>query len=847
MYTDVGNLKAASSEIKAIGKEISNTTKALAHMEKKLSSITGEFSSKTERLKRSMKGLRSEINDLNNLSATPRIELIEKGFSKLGALKQQLLSLSTTAAGIAIGSSIGGMIDEAKAAARERGLYAASGKTEKQMQDFDQLTNKIMDINPYLNKPQAMAMISRSEQLNPEHADKYAERAAMLSVTTVYSPEEHLRMMASMREGTGIDDATRLANSIQEMSNKVGDMNGKFVSSIVEFSEVNGKLLNTPEKMAAMVSEIKNLGILNDDKAFGALRESVTRLTNQEELTTILKTQFEGQGSRKPEEAQRMAEAEAKRLNTALTSGDKDEQRVALGKVMMAIASIEDQGTQQKILYNLGGMPGKEIPEEFAKLLDAAGKIATGEIRPQVGNEAQKAYEAATKENEYFALMKEQVLAKQVALETLSKVTNDLSGVLTGLSRFAASLAGGFNGWPDWGRYALLITIGVMGATSLITTTISTTRAFVSSLKLIYQAIREIPSSVKTKVSNWRKKGTDVDTGGSTSSSGKQLTRNSTNNKLTSISQNIYKAILELPSKLKTKWTNRGKKTPCIDTGGTDSTPQSFSREGESKSQNKTGNNKSKKNQKNYRSGRKSYKPSLQGGNSSSWKNGFSHGGGSSSLMSGFPQAESGISGSRGGVKGLFRRVPFLGQALSLVDFAQSDNKLETAAQLGAEALGGWGGAAAGAAAGAAIGSVVPVLGTAIGGVIGGLIGGFGGSMAGSAAFDGIKSLWQDEPPTTVAMPRRPLSKEMKQNLLQGIPAGPPVPEQSPVSGQQAKPQPISLTIPQITIPLHAEGVLQDIPTMLRMLSDPSVGQTIKNIIEKSLLDALETRGGVIV
>ncbi|WP_289137883.1 hypothetical protein [uncultured Brevibacillus sp.] len=841
MSTDVGNLKTASSEIKAIGKEISNTTKALAHMEKKLSSMTGEFSSKTERLKRSMKGLRSEINDLNNLSATPRIELIEKGFSKLGALKQQLLSLSTTAAGIAIGSSIGGMIDEAKAAARERGLYAASGKTEKQMQDFDQLTNKIMDINPYLNKPQAMAMISRSEQLNPENADKYAERAAMLSVTTVYSPEEHLRMMASMREGTGIDDATRLANSIQEMSNKVGDMNGKFVSSIVEFSEVNGKLLNTPEKMAAMVSEIKNLGILNDDKAFGALRESVTRLTNQQELTTILKTQFEGQGSRNPEEAQRMAEAEAKRLNTALASGDKDEQRVALGKVMMAIASIEDQGTQQKILYNLGGIPGKDIPEEFAKLLDAAGKIATGEIRPQVGNEAQKAYEVATKENEYFALMKEQVLAKQVALETLSKVTNDLSGVLTGLSRFAASLAGGFNGWPDWGRYALLITIGVMGATSLISSTIFTTRAFVSSLKLIYQAIREIPSSVKTKVSNWRTKGTDVNTGGPTSS-GKQQPRNSTDRKPAPIFQNIYKAILELPSKLKTKWTNGGKETPSIDTGGTGSTPQSSSRKGESKSQNKTN-----KNQKKNSSGRNSNQLGLQGAGSSSPKNGFAHGGGTSSLINGFSHTESGIAGFKGGAKGLLRRVPLLGQALSLVDFAQSDNKLETAAQLGTEALGGWGGAAAGAAAGAAIGSVVPVLGTAIGGVIGGLIGGFGGSMAGSAAFDGIKSLWQDEPPTTVAMPRRPLSKEVRQNLLQSMPAGPPVPDQSPVSGHQVKPQSISLTIPQITIPLHAEGVLQDIPTMLRMLSDPSVGQRIKDIIEKSLLDALETRGGVTV
>lgn len=182
--------------------------------------------------------------------------------------------------------------------------------------------------------------------------------------------------------------------------------------------------------------------------------------------------------------------------------------------------------------------------------------------------------------------------------------------------------------------------------------------------------------------------------------------------------------------------------------------------------------------------------------------------------------------------KGLAKKVPLLGTVLNLSSLFKSKNKLETAAQIGSESLGGWGGAAAGAAAGAALGSFVPILGTAVGGLIGGAIGGIGGSMLGSAAYDGIKSWWQGR-------------SVQSASSNQPIPSGPPMPDSSPASNVREQPQSVSITIPQITIPLHADGVLQDIPTMLKMLGDPTVGQKIKSIIEKSLLDALETRGGV--
>ncbi|MFG0215870.1 hypothetical protein ACFU8X_22470, partial [Brevibacillus porteri] len=204
---------------------------------------------------------------------------------------------------------------------------------------------------------------------------------------------------------------------------------------------------------------------------------------------------------------------------------------------------------------------------------------------------------------------------------------------------------------------------------------------------------------------------------------------------------------------------------------------------------------------------------------------------------SGGNHGETGKAASKGGwkqlLKGGLRRVPLLGTLLGVTAIAGSANKLDTAAQVGAEALGGWGGAAAGAATGAVIGSVLPGIGTAIGGIVGGLIGGMGGSAAGGALYDGIKSWWQDKTPTQSTTMQPPIQ------------AGPPAPNHSPVSNSTGNPQPISIAIPQVSIPLHVQGVLQDIPTMLKMLSDPSVAQRIKDIIERSLLDAIETRGGV--
>lgn len=81
------------------------------------------------------------------------------------------------------------------------------------------------------------------------------------------------------------------------------------------------------------------------------------------------------------------------------------------------------------------------------------------------------------------------------------------------------------------------------------------------------------------------------------------------------------------------------------------------------------------------------------------------------------------------GAKGIARRIPWLGTALSATSLI-GINKHNAGSKIG-DFGGSVGGMTAGASAGAALGSVIPGLGTAVGGLIGGAAGGIAGSSLG--------------------------------------------------------------------------------------------------------------------
>lgn len=710
MFSDRNDLQEVRKQMSLLSAESTRFSRSMGQTGKSMEKMSQQFASGIEQMQLQVQKLRAEMGKASDVKLPSWAERLGTVADTWKDLSQQFTSIGSELTKLATGTTWAAMQDESKQAARLRGQYDAKGKTDEEMKRFDELTDKLATVNPYLSRPQIMTLIDKSETVNPQNAQKYAEAAAKLSVTTKFSPEELLKKMDDMRQKTGMDDVTRLANSIQYTNNHAGNLSDKHVEAIMAAGSKTGNLMNTPEKMATMIGEIGKLKFWNEEKSLHTLSQSTLKLDQASLNKLLIPPGKEGK------EATAQAEKEAKALKEALQSGDQEKQRMALGKMMVSLAA-QDQATQQKVLADLGG--GSDLKH----MLETAGEIAQGKEGKVHSSEGETAYQAARAANPYFDTMQTQAAARQEAMEALGNMAKDMAPLVKGLADAFTYTLEAFNAMPREGRALLIVMAGAVQA-------VASLAQIPIAVKLFKDALAGL-SGRKTE---------------STSSGG--------------------------PSTKRKRYRVRSP-IPVPDIGG----PTTAGTD-----QNNTNTR--------YRS---------QSASNSPHANGFAAGAG-----------ELGFSGLKG-AKGLLRRLPMIGQVMGMAEWLQSDNKVEKAGELGSEALGNWGGAAAGAAAGAAIGSVVPIIGTAAGGVIGGLLGGFGGSMLGSAAFDGIKSMFSSQ-------------AEQPVPTTQALPSGPPVPGSSPAGEGPVRPQHVTITVPQITIPLHADGVLQDIPTMLKMLGDPSVG-----------------------
>ncbi len=820
MATEKAKLKAARQEMTNMVKETEKLTKAMGETSKEMQKMAREFSDGMSQMQQDMRKLREETQKLDKVTAKPKIEFKDM-MSKLGEVKKELVGLGGLVTGVALGASMASVTDEAKLVARERGYYAANKKSEDEIRKFETTAKEMTILNPYMTLSQAMALISKGELANAANGAQYAKQAALLNVTTKFAPEDTVKMMAAIGSSTQIQDPNKLANAIQHMSiNGGGSINLKFVEAMAELNAQKGNFLKTPEQMATSFEAMGK--VLNDTKSFSILREgALKQLTAKGALTSHFQTEYTDQGM-SVEEAKTRAEEEAKRLTTALSTGDKDAQNIALAKVLMSTSLMKDDPTkpikQQDIMTALVGSGG----ERLSSSLEEIKKIATGATGSKVNaSEAQLAYDAAVNKNEFMKTMQAQNTAKNAAIDAVTQIASDLSGVAVTISNVTAGFFNWFNTWSPEARLAAVYVGGAFAALSTLGVMLAST---VTSMKGLLTTTRDFfgrkeEKSASNENSSLASKKGNLGAGGCCCCCDDKTT---------------MRPSFKYKSKKKgASGSSQGGNKPSSDTGGAlgEGIKAKGKRRNASPTASAAGHTPDTLIGGSQRETAKTAEKSKNSAPATS------PAGNQRGPDSGGNLAETGKAASRGGwksmLKGGLRRVPLLGTLLGVTAIAGSENKLDTAAQVGAEALGGWGGAAAGAATGAAIGSVLPGLGTAIGGIVGGLIGGMGGSMAGGALYDGIKSWWQDKTPAQSATMQPPIQ------------AGPPVPNHSPVSNSTGNPQPVSIAIPQVSIPLHVQGVLQDIPTMLKMLSDPSVAQRIKDIIERSLLDALETRGGV--
>lgn len=800
-------------ELVKVQRGINHTSQAFGGFDRMMNRSSRGFAREADRMQREIQDLRSEVKRLGSMKETPQVSIDDQATQQIADIRQQLTGLTGLAAGIAIGVNVDGIISEMEAGFKEQSLYAAKGKTQAEMQAFVKKSENAQYLNPYLTLPEAKTLASKGEQLTGANSAAYTENAAKLGVTTRFTPEEHLKMMSVMRDNYNVDNADRIANSIQYMSNNMKDMKDEFVDSIIEYSVQTSKFLDTPEKMATLVGEIGKMGIWSDDKAFDSLKETSLKFTNEGDLANVLKTGYEAQGI-ESKKALEKATIEASEINKLLNSGDKTDQQIAMGKMMLSVATIQDKNVQKQVLNELGAGPGEDLGKFYAPLLEVAGKLATGEMNSKVGNELEKSYDAAVAANELFEFRRAQNEAKQATVELGSKVAQDVTPAMAFLSEKAAALADVFNNMSDGARFATELAVfgGIIaiGGSMFIKAATAQLRAARALERIAQQSggSSSLFDDFNSNGSNKKKKGkwwNPFDRGAKRKDNNLPQKKNwSTINDSKDFG---FKNPLDEATKSsgwREKFKNWGGLLPKGDAvldslkGAWDVTKT-------------TGTNLFRKAPETF----KAIGGMLPSGDS---------------MLKGLKIGWEGVKASSGS---LARKIPLAGIGIGLGQILTAEDPLKMAGQIGSEILG----SAAGAAAGASVGSAVPGLGTAAGGIIGSIVGSFGGA----AVYDKVMEWWNAAPATPPDFTSA-LSVIPKQSTPP-IPSGPPIPSVSPAAGE--RPKVVSVSIPQVNVPLQAAGVLQDIPTMLKMLSDPSVAQTIKGIIERSLLDALETKGGV--
>ncbi|ATO48266.1 hypothetical protein P4V86_22100 [Brevibacillus laterosporus] len=800
-----------------------------------------DFLREADRMERRIKEVRSQLQQLGtSVQAKLRVEIDDQATQKISQMRSQFSQPVVVSGGGDDGGSANPFVDlrgqamrwyknsipESQSAAKERGLFIARGKTDAEVQDLDRSVEKMLQINPNVSKTEAISIYNRSDEVNSKDKAAYAEFAAKLSMSTGFSADQSLKMMALLRDSTGVSDPERLANSLQYMSTNMKDFSDDFVSSMIKYTSQLGMVMDTPEKMAMLVGEIGNMGIASNDMPLGALKDIALKMSTQGDLSSVLQKGYEADG-KSPEEAKRLADSEAIQVTQLLHSDNKSDNQTAMGRIFMNLASIKDDNVRQEMLNAVGSGSGKELLQHLVPLLEKTGKISAGEVENKVANnEVNKSYKAAIDQNPWFEYMKAQSEAKAAMVDLTATVAKDLTPVIKMLTGALSTGIQIFNQLPAGIRYTLE-GLGVY---------------------LLAKWAKENDQGDGGGDGPDNKQDKCCCTDGSDTGGEKRDKRKGSKKK-----RGGKKGKRKLgPSKFGGKNTGGASKSPK----NNPSNPSNQKKPTKPKTQPKPAKPLSRKATLPTTAPKKAGKPATGFGKlkdigGKAFEGIKSFGGAAWDGLKNL--GGKGFGGVKSFGKGLLKKIPFVGEAMDLASLATSDNKPMELLKLGGSA----GMKAAGTMIGATVGSIVPGLGTAVGGVVGGFLGSVGGDFLMEKLPDwfGWGKEKQETPPAPVppAQPSIPISddasqiKSMRrkpQDTLAITPAPPVKPVATNAADKKESAQNLSVTVSTMPITLHADGVLQDVVGMIRLLKDPTVTNEIKRIIETAFVNALETRGG---
>nr|WP_278430254.1 hypothetical protein [Brevibacillus laterosporus] len=829
-----------------------------------------DFLQEADRMERRMKEVRSQLQQLGtSVQAKLRVEIDDQATQKIAQMRSQFSQPVVVSGGGSGGGSKASVMDPAdeylinsyndaipdsQAAAKERGLFMARGRTELEGQELDRSVARMIQINPEMMKAEATAIYNRSDEVNSTNKGEYAEVAAKLSMSTGFTSDQSIKIMALLRESTGVNDPQRLANSLQYMSTNMKDFSDDFVSAIIKNTSQLGLLMDTPEKMAMLVGEIGNMGIASNGLPLEALKDLALKMSTQGEMSKFLQRGYEADG-KSPDEAKRLAAIESKEVTQLLHSNNKSDNQMAMGRIFMNIAAIKDDNVRQQMLNEVGSGSGKELLQYLKPLIDNAGKISAGLVANKVAdNEAEKSYQAAKNQNPWFEYMQAQNEVRLAMTELAGTVAKDLAPGFKLLSTGISYVTQYFNQLPQIVRVMIegLAVAFLANKAKKALQSESGDSKKITIKKIDVKPKITIQNKVNVKLQDKKKVICQCSCSGDSDMGGQQRKKRKSpkGKRKGKWSQNKRG-----PSKFGGK-NNGGASKPAKNNP---SNPSNQKKQTKPKTQPKPAKPLSRKATLPTTAPKKVGKPATGFGKlkdigGKAFEGIKSFGGAAWDGVKNL--GGKGFGGVKSFGKGLLKKIPFVGEAMDLASLATSDNKPMELLKLGGSA----GMKAAGTMIGATVGSIVPGLGTAVGGVVGGFLGSVGGDFLMEKLPDwfGWGKEKQETPPAPVppvppAQPPIPASddasqiKSMRrkpQDTLAITPAPPVKPVATNAADKKESAQNLSVTVSTMPITLHADGVLQDVVGMIRLLKDPTVTNEIKRIIETAFVNALETRGG---
>ncbi|MCM3144375.1 hypothetical protein [Brevibacillus sp. MER 51] len=795
-----------------------------------------DFKREFDQMQQEAQQLKRQLGELGSTKANPKINVDDQARREVAAVKQEVKALDGSKATVQIEAAAGpgaseilaggllaglatygsaGFIDQLTSESGAIARRALLGNTPEELHEFQKESQNLAIMNPNVDRTQIKDLMTTATRFDSNNGAEITKQALQLNAIRpdLGGVEEYQMTMFAMQQAwKDITDVTRFGDTLAEIASTTTDIRGEALDSIVEYSTQVTKFLDTPEKLAALTKEMNNLWSI--DKGFDALKEATIKLDNQGDMVNVLKTAYEAQDI-DSNEAQKRAEKESKIIAEAIHSNNAADNQFAIAALIQTFGGIQDKKVRQELFNELGGGPGEDIAKAFAPLLQSAGRIGMADARE---------YDYSGKLNQEFKTYQEndplrgfteaKALLTTELVELGLALAEDLEPAIRWTADALKSLKEMIEGAPPW------LTLAGLG------TVVGVVTIALWKMKVALDAATA--AAVQRKLARGAESGPDFpdlpdgpDKGGKPKGKGKgkggwfnpfnwgSKGNKTSPSKFEEAKDFGFKNPLEeatKPSSWREKFKNFGGMLPKGDAvldslkGAWDVTKT-------------TGTNLFRKVPETF----KAIGGMLPSGDS---------------MLKGLKIGWEGVKASSGSFA---RKIPIAGIGIGLGQILTADDPLKMAGQIGSEILG----SAAGAAAGASVGSAVPGVGTTVGGIVGSIAGAFGGA----AMYDKVLEWWNAAPATPPDFTSA-LSVIPKQATAP-VPVGPPIPVVPAVGNAANKTKVVSVTIPQVTVPLQAEGVLQDIPTMLKMLSDPSVGQKIKDIIEKSLMDALETMGGV--